>query len=618
MVLYTLDIDGTDFTASSTNKLMSVNCSDNYDNIPKEFSALIEGYPTVSHPADMVIYRDGVEIFAGKVEKKQPSMSGDGRMLTIEGRGYEGNLDRRLVERVSFEQIEPADILRALLRPTVDDTPNPSSYHNVGDGIDPKGGTTSLVWSVSSDPAGTGLNSAVDGLDGSSEWSSGVAQQSGHYYKIDLGSSETDVCRVEFGSLLHDSEYAKNYRIRVSTDDSSYTQVAKKDGCTSRHVSHTFTKRSVRYIRIEITSYDAADWSISFIRVYQADDDIPDILEGTVDEVGTLIDFVSEKERVLQACYRLAEVVGWRFWFVGKYYYFQATRGSDISGSIKFEYGNNLIQIAPEIDIFPEGNHIVGWGKGEGVMQDATRVTAEDATSISSYGRVDYPLTKGREADTTVLQELADNELAARKDPREAYEAEVKDSYTSGEWGAGDTVQIECSPLSISGGYRIMSWSRSWGEDVEQVTVQLSNRLRDAPTVILNMIESSSDKVGTAQGSTDFIDGSGSANLDASPDVDLVVKLVVPGNMTDILDARYYCATVGTGGNVSLVITKPDGSTVNKGNIGSGVFMLNNQSIVDDIDSTGVYTFTLSIDSGETTCYFNVWAQTYIFFPWLF
>ena len=64
---------------------------------------------------------------------------------------------------------------------------------------------------------------------------------------------------------------------------------------------------------------------------------------------------------------------------------------------------------------YPLGNHILVFGKGDGA--DQIKGEAEDATSISTYGRIKRPVTDRSIMSTAEANKLADAELALTKDP---------------------------------------------------------------------------------------------------------------------------------------------------------------------------------------------------------
>ncbi|MCD9025392.1 DUF7402 domain-containing protein [Cohnella silvisoli] len=115
---------------------------------------------------------------------------------------------------------------------------------------------------VSSTFTGFPAGNATDG-DGTTRWSS-AASGGTEWFKVDLGQNQT-VSGVNIDWSIH---YATNYTIEVSTDDVNYTTVFTKTGNVSTNITNSFPTTSARYVRITMTSGNAANYSFYDFSVF--------------------------------------------------------------------------------------------------------------------------------------------------------------------------------------------------------------------------------------------------------------------------------------------------------------------------------------------------------------
>ena len=148
-------------------------------------------------------------------------------------------------------------------------------YANIKNGVAPTpilGGITRSGWSATAYnsyggyPASNGIDS-----DSSSAWKSGAVQSVGSWYQIDMGSSH-DVNRVIFtGNQNVNGDFPTACDIFVSDSTSSWgSAVASVAGNTSVTIDESFTAKTGRYIRIEITQAKGAWWDITDFNAYGA------------------------------------------------------------------------------------------------------------------------------------------------------------------------------------------------------------------------------------------------------------------------------------------------------------------------------------------------------------
>jgi len=150
------------------------------------------------------------------------------------------------------------------LREDVVDAPeliNVYSSINLASGITP---TTS--------PAGSGAANMTDG-DYSTLWESNSPQSVGNYIKIDLGSIKENVAKVVLDQIHTSAQdyHSRGFKIEVSTDDSSYTEVFSSSGDPGWKPTITFQPISARYIKITCTVADTNEWKVGELEIYQLD-----------------------------------------------------------------------------------------------------------------------------------------------------------------------------------------------------------------------------------------------------------------------------------------------------------------------------------------------------------
>jgi len=316
--------------------------------------------------------------------------------------------------------------------------------------------------SLTGKTATASLNSAtaINAIDGNldSKWSSGLAQANGQWFKLDLGAIISDVCRV---TVIQDiTNFAKNWKIEVSTDDQDYAQVASKTSDYRPTLEAFFAAQSVRYIKITITNSDSAQWDIYEFGVSLKDGDWI-LAEGTIDSLGDVVTIKLSGGTRLDGCFRVAETIGWNFWIdlEGKVN-FKAVRGSDKSNTIKFRKG---IEITDRIENPQElylGNCITVLGSGEG--DDQLRVTVKDQDSINEYGQFDKVFIEQDLMTLDALNRRANALLTNWKKPVDQVELDAIDPYASNAFDVGDQVQIVHEDLNLNTKYRIHEIDRTY------------------------------------------------------------------------------------------------------------------------------------------------------------
>lgn len=120
--------------------------------------------------------------------------------------------------------------------------------------------------SASSTESGGSTANAVDGSY-SNRWSTGAAQASGQWFKVDLGSNQWfNHMVMDSGSNVND--YARDFIVEVSYDNTNWKTVANGEG-TGPVVTSNFSIVEARYIRVTLKDSSSSWWSISEFRVFE-------------------------------------------------------------------------------------------------------------------------------------------------------------------------------------------------------------------------------------------------------------------------------------------------------------------------------------------------------------
>ncbi|WP_194397308.1 discoidin domain-containing protein [Microbacterium atlanticum] len=138
------------------------------------------------------------------------------------------------------------------------------SVYNSQAGLLPKNAgaaTASLTGS------GTSAAAAWDGTAGT-RWTTGAAQASGQWLRLDLGATRTFTA-LELDAGVWSGDYPRGYTIHVSNDGVTWGSAVATGSGTS-HITHIATgTRSARYVRVQLTAASSTNWwSVAEARVY--------------------------------------------------------------------------------------------------------------------------------------------------------------------------------------------------------------------------------------------------------------------------------------------------------------------------------------------------------------
>jgi beta-glucosidase len=105
----------------------------------------------------------------------------------------------------------------------------------------------------------------LDG-DNGTRWSSGTPMANGNTVTLDLGAART-FSKVVMDSGGSTADYARGYRIDVSTDNSTWRTAGSGTGSAAL-VTATIGSQTARYLRITQTGSASSWWSIAELNLY--------------------------------------------------------------------------------------------------------------------------------------------------------------------------------------------------------------------------------------------------------------------------------------------------------------------------------------------------------------
>lgn len=129
---------------------------------------------------------------------------------------------------------------------------------------------TGWVASASSTEAGGNAANAIDGSQ-STRWSSGAAQASGQWFKVDFGGQRAfDEISINAGTS--NGDYPGTFDVEVSNDNTTWSVIKSGVGSSQYVVLHVPDQLTVRYIRVKVTSSKGNWFSIHDFNVYVTDE----------------------------------------------------------------------------------------------------------------------------------------------------------------------------------------------------------------------------------------------------------------------------------------------------------------------------------------------------------
>ncbi len=225
----------------------------------------------------------------------------------------------------------------------------------------------------------------ISDLDESTSWTSTNNQSAGMWVSIDLGEAKS-ISGIKI--IQNQVNYARNYKIQYSTDNTNWNDVITRTSAYWQTILEAFTPISARYWRLYIT--DSAPYQLTIKEFYlrEADPGTLILEEGTIDSYGAPVTYRVDGGSRKESEMRLAQLLGWSLWagLDGKLN-FQASRGSDLSGTVRFASGEDIISLDRETDILApntgETIHPTGFGLGQ--QNRPVSPTVSNPTLISEH-----------------------------------------------------------------------------------------------------------------------------------------------------------------------------------------------------------------------------------------
>lgn len=124
--------------------------------------------------------------------------------------------------------------------------------------------------SASSTEAGGSAANAVD-ASLTTRWSSGAAQASGQWFKVDMGSTRA-FDEIAINANTSTGDYPGTFNVEVSNDNSTWTSIKSATGSTQNVIVHVPDQLTIRYVRVMLTGGKGNWFSIHDFNVYVSDE----------------------------------------------------------------------------------------------------------------------------------------------------------------------------------------------------------------------------------------------------------------------------------------------------------------------------------------------------------
>jgi hypothetical protein len=221
-------------------------------------------------------------------------------------------------------------------------------------------------------------------------------------FTFDMAASKTNICRVDL--LANDGEYPQNLNIEISTNGTDWTTVWSRTNNLARDIHAIFTPVTARYVRARITANGTQIWSAREFRIYQSAGSLLFSL-GTINDYGSDVVFDENWTTLWSAMHDISDATGWHAWINPRTLAlnFAATRGTDLSSTIKFEEGRNIGQFRHQRNLLEKVDKV--WVLGAKLGEEQLYATAEVASLPSDYR--ERVFIASAITDETILQMLA-------------------------------------------------------------------------------------------------------------------------------------------------------------------------------------------------------------------
>ena len=129
---------------------------------------------------------------------------------------------------------------------------------------------TGWTATASNTQGGSNPANALD-ADLNTRWSSGLAQASGQWFKVDMGAQRA-FDEIAINANTSTGDYPGAFNIETSNDNSAWTLLKSATGSGQNIVVHVPDQLTIRYIRLTLTSAKGNWWSIHDFNVYVSDE----------------------------------------------------------------------------------------------------------------------------------------------------------------------------------------------------------------------------------------------------------------------------------------------------------------------------------------------------------
>ena len=185
----------------------------------------------------------------------------------------------------------------------------------------------------------------------------------------------------------------------------------------------------------------------------------------------------------LQALSALADMLDWEWRTTSKagagndLIQLAETVGSDVSATVRFEEGKNLVNLS----LTPTSQNLITHLKFKGQGQDANQRLAEacDFAAWDDYGIIEESFSDNRISTNELARRKCENELVRRKDGKASLNATVVDTvFTAGAWRVGDYVWVKSTEPDLNRLARVVEVSYQTNSILRQVTFDSFPRSR--------------------------------------------------------------------------------------------------------------------------------------------
>ena len=213
-------------------------------------------------------------------------------------------------------------------------------------------------------------------------------------------------------------------------------------------------------------------------------------MQGTIGSTAVTDDTEYPGDKYLQALSALCDLVDWEWRTTARagagqdQIEIDETVGDDVSGTIRFEEGDNIISLS----LTPTSQNLITHLKFKGQGQDQNQRLAEafDFNAWDTYGIIEEDLSDGRISTNVLARKKCENELVRRKDGRASLAGSILETVTTnGLWRVGDTVWIKTTEPDLNRTARVVEVEYQTNSPIRRVTFDSFPRSRSGNIGVL-------------------------------------------------------------------------------------------------------------------------------------